>query len=312
MCGFSSFLAFFCLLFPILSVSSYTTLRVYEEIYAYVDELERVWKESKNEKTSFFDLAFRARNPQISTEDIQVNLHLDVEPQKTYRLGYPIEKRGMYYLARRLSSQLSLVLKGTDYNLLTKCYSIWICRDDIPIEDQYSISVYEMVNTKNTAFNRIPRENYDLMTLVVIKLGSTVYNGDKEDEGYELFRFLNTIMYPHKDDFMVSEYIDFSGNDALRKEVIHVSTIEQIKYEGMREELTEELRGEITEELRGEITEELREEGIQALILSNLEEGIPREGILVKIQKYYGLTEENAKQYYNRFVLKREGEELYS
>ena len=306
MCGFSSFLAFFCLLFPILSVSSYTTLRVYEEIYAYVDELERVWKESKNEKTSFFDLAFRARNPQISTEDIQVNLHLDVEPQKTYRLGYPIEKRGMYYLARRLSSQLSLVLKGTDYNLLTKCYSIWICRDDIPIEDQYSISVYEMVNTKNTAFNRIPRENYDLMTLVVIKLGSTVYNGDKEDEGYELFRFLNTIMYPHKDDFMetVSEYIDFSGNDALRKEVIHVSTIEQIKYEGMREELTEELRGEITEELR--------EEGIQALILSNLEEGIPREGILVKIQKYYGLTEENAKQYYNRFVLKREGEELYS
>ncbi len=314
MCGFSSFLAFFCLLFPILSVSSYTTLRVYEEIYAYVDELERVWKESKNEKTSFFDLAFRARNPQISTEDIQVNLHLDVEPQKTYRLGYPIEKRGMYYLARRLSSQLSLVLKGTDYNLLTKCYSIWICRDDIPIEDQYSISVYEMVNTKNTAFNRIPRENYDLMTLVVIKLGSTVYNGDKEDEGYELFRFLNTIMYPHKDDFMetVSEYIDFSGNDALRKEVIHVSTIEQIKYEGMREELTEELRGEITEELRGEITEELREEGIQALILSNLEEGIPREGILVKIQKYYGLTEENAKQYYNKFALKREGEELYS
>lgn len=302
MCGFSSFLAFFCLLFPILSVSSYTTLRVYEEIYAYVDELERVWKESKNEKTSFFDLAFRARNPQISTEDIQVNLHIDVEPQKTYRLGYPIEKRGMYYLARRLSSQLSLVLKGTDYNLLTKCYSIWICRDDIPIEDQYSISVYEMVNTKNTAFNRIPRENYDLMTLVVIKLGSTVYNGDKEDEGYELFRFLNTIMYPHKDDFMetVSEYIDFSGNDALRKEVIHVSTIEQIKYEGMREELREEIR------------EELREEGIQALILSNLEDGIPRERILVKIQKYYGLTEKNAKQYYNKFALKREGEELYS
>ena len=137
-------------------------------------------------------------------------------------------------------------------------------------------------------------------------MGNTVYNGDEEDEEYELLRFLNTIMYPHKDDFMdtVSEYIDFSDNEALRKEVIHVSTIEQIKYEGMREELTEELRGEITEELR--------EEGIQALILSNLEEGIPREGILVKIQKYYGLTEENAKQYYNRFVLKREGEELYS
>ena len=126
------------------------------------------------------------------------------------------------------------------------------------------------------------------MTLVVIKLGNTVYNGDEEDEGYELLRFLNTIMYPHKDDFMdtVSEYIDFSDNEALHKEVIHVSTIEQIKYEGMREELREELR----------------EEGIQALILDNLEEGIPKERTLVKLQKYFNLTEEKAKQYYEKFT----------
>ena len=241
-----------------------------------------------NEKTSLFDLAFRARNPQISTEDIQINLHIDVEPQKTYDVGYPIEKRGMYYLARRLSSQLSLALNVTDYNRLSKCYSIWICRDDIPKEDQYSISVYEMVNTKNTAPNTVSKENYDLMTLVVIKLGNTVYNGDEEDEGYELLRFLNTIMYPHKDDFMdtVSEYIDFSDNEALHKEVIHVSTIEQIKYEGMREELREELR----------------EEGIQALILDNLEEEIPKERTLVKLEKYFNLTEEKAKQYYEKFT----------
>ena len=241
-----------------------------------------------NEKTSLFDLAFRARNPQLSTEDIQINLHIDVEPQKTYNPGYPIEKRGMYYLARRLSSQLSLALNVTDYNRLAKCYSIWICRDEIPREDQYSISVYEMTNTKNTAPNAVPRENYDLMTLVVIKLGNAVYNGDKEDEGYELLRFLNTIMYPHKDDFMdtVSEYIDFSDNDALRKEVVHVSTIEQIKYEGMREELTEELT----------------ENGIRVLIQDNLEEQIPKERILIKLQKHYNLTEEKARKYYERYA----------
>ena len=54
-----------------------------------------------NEKTSHFDLAFRAKNPCLSTEGVLVNLHIDLEPQKTYRPGYPIEKRGMYYLARR-------------------------------------------------------------------------------------------------------------------------------------------------------------------------------------------------------------------
>ena len=183
-----------------------------------------------------------------------------------------------------------------------------MCRDDIPKEDQYSISVYEMVNTRNTAPNTVSKENYDLMTLVVIKLGNTVYNGDEEDEEYELLRFLNTIMYPHKDDFMdtVSEYIDFSDNEALHKEVIHVSTIEQIKYEGMREELTaeltEELTAELTEELTAELTEELREEGIQALILDNLEEEIPKERTLVKLQKYFNLTEEKAKQHYEKFT----------
>lgn len=50
-----------------------------------------------NEKTSYFDMAFQARNPVFSTEDMLVNLHIDMEPQKTYQPGYPIEKRGMYY-----------------------------------------------------------------------------------------------------------------------------------------------------------------------------------------------------------------------
>ncbi len=261
-----------------------------------------------NEKTSNFDLAFRARNPQLSTKDIQVNLHIDVEPQKTYRTDYPIEKRGMYYLARRLSSQLSLILQGTDYNQLSKCYSIFICRDDIPKEDRYSIAVYEMMNTKNTAQNAVARENYDLMTLIVIKLGDEVYNGDKEEKEYVLFRFLNLIMYPHKDDFMVnvSEYIDYSDNEELWKEVIDVSTVEQIKYEGMKEKLTEEITKEVTEQVTKEvtkdITDQITKEGIRILILSSMEDDIPEERTLVKLQRHYHITKEKAEQYYREFT----------
>lgn len=63
--------------------------------------------------------------------------------------------------------------------------------------------------TKNTRIHIPKKENYDLLTLVIIKLGDAVYNGEKEDEGYGLFRFVNAVMYPHKDDFLdvVSEYI---------------------------------------------------------------------------------------------------------
>ena len=233
-----------------------------------------------NEKTSLFDLAFRARNPVLSTETMQISLHVDIESQKNYKPGYPIEKRGLYYLARRLSSQLSLITERTDYSQLEKCYSIWICRDDIPKEERYTISVYEIANTKNIGINTLPKGNYDLMTLVVIKLGNRVYNGKKEDEGYDLLRFLNTIMYPHRDDFMatMSDYIDFSENEELWKEEKHMNGLgESVYRDGL-------------------------EEGIEAMILENIEDQVPAERIISKLQKYFHLTEEMAEIYYKEFA----------
>ncbi len=234
-----------------------------------------------NEKTSNFDLAFRAKNPVLSSNDVLVSIHVNLESQKTYRPGYPIEKRGIYYLARSLSSQLSLVTEETDYGQLEKCYSIWICRDDIPKKAQNSISVYEVTNTKDTSNCKITKEFYDLMTLVIIKLGDKVYNGSRGDEEYELLRFLNAIMYPHESDFLdtVSEYIDFSSNEALWKEVTHVTGLGECVF---RDGL---------------------EEGIRAMILENLEEKVPVDRILVKLQKYFNLTLENAELYYRRFAL---------
>ena len=182
-----------------------------------------------NEKASRFDVAFRARNPKLSKKDMLVSLHVDVEEQKSYRPGYPIEKRGMYYLARSLSSQLSLVTEKTNYGQLEKCYSIWICRDDVPKDARYSVSVYEMVNTKDTSGAGLDKEIYDLMTLVIIKLGNKVYNGEKGDEDFDLLHFLNAVMYPHREDFMktISEYIDFSENEELWEEASQMTGLGQ-------------------------------------------------------------------------------------
>ncbi len=41
-----------------------------------------------------------------------------------------------------------------------------------------------------------------------------------------------------------------------------------------------------------------RIEGIQAIILDNLEEGISKDRILIKLQKRFDLTEKQAAQYY--------------
>jgi len=159
------------------------------------------------EKTSNFDIAFRAKNPRLSGGEVVVNLYIDIEPQRNYRSGYPIEKRGIYYLSRRLCSQLDVITEKTDYGQLEKCYSIWICRERIPKEEQMSISFYKMVNHKNVG-NCHPKEaDYDLMTLVIIRLGDKDYHNEEKN----VLDFLTMIFYPHSDGFRekVSKYISF-------------------------------------------------------------------------------------------------------
>ncbi len=218
-----------------------------------------------NEKVSRFDIRLKAKNPKLSKENIVIKLHIDVEPQKSYRPGYPVEKRGMYYLARELSSQLSLITENTDYGQLEKCYSIWICLEDVPKNEQNSVSFYEMTNIKNIGGCAIEKENYDLLTLAIIKLGKKEYNGNKANEGYDLLRFLNTIMYLHNDRFMdvVSEYIDFSENEELKQEVKKVMGIGQITFDSG-------------------IQTGIRT-GIEAFVLDNEEEGIPKEQVIEKL-----------------------------
>lgn len=244
-----------------------------------------------NEKTSHFDVMFKAKNPCLSKGRIIVNLHINVEPQKTYRPGYPIEKRGMYYLARSLSSQLSLVKDKTDYNQLEKCYSIWICRDDIPDRERYSVSFYKMVNTRNIG-NYTPakkdegNQNYDLIELIIIRLGDQMYSGEKGDEGFGLLRFLNAIMYPHQNHFMetISEYINFSDNEELWREAE--------RMEGLGESILREGRGQGIEEgirLMIEALQEMKQSKkfVINMIMQKFE--LPQDEAEMKTEKYWNV-----------------------
>lgn len=47
--------------------------------------------------------------------------------------------------------------------------------------------------------------------------------------------------------------------------------------------------------------EQGREEGIKALVLDNIEDNIPKERSIAKIQKWFAITKEEAESYYERF-----------
>lgn len=67
------------------------------------------------------------------------------------------------------------------------------------------------------------------LALILIRLGDIEYNREKDSEGYDLLRFLNAIMYPHRENFMetIADYIDFSENEELRMEVSSMSGLGQ-------------------------------------------------------------------------------------
>ena len=235
-----------------------------------------------NEKLSQFDTKFRAVNPGLSGGGVVVNLHVDIEAQRTYRPGYPVEKRGIYYLARELSAQLSLVTKDTDYRCLEKCYSIWVCRDDVPKDERFSISFIEMANTRNYGKCHPAKKNYDLLSLVIIRLGDEAFRGIEDKAKNDMMEFLHAIMYPHKEDFLdiIKKHISFSDNEELWKEVEHMS--------GLGESILEEGR------------KEGRKEGMEALVDSLRFLSIPEEMIEGQLAQRYQLTSEEARSFMGR------------
>lgn len=129
---------------------------------------------SVSDKTVRFDIRFKALNPRLSRELIRVNLHFDLEGQLSYRPSnpsYPIIKRAVYYVARDLSSQLGSLTHKTDYSVLEKCYSIWICTGDVPIKLRNTVTEYSIKKQDIVGSSDEPEEDYDLMTVVIVRRG---------------------------------------------------------------------------------------------------------------------------------------------
>lgn len=146
---------------------------------------------SMTEKLIRFDIRFRARNPKLSTEKMKVSLHIDLEAQKSYRPQnpfYPVIKRAIYYVARDLSSQLGSVTGTTDYSRLEKCYSIWICTEDVPKALQNTMTEYALRKNDILGKTAEPEKDYDLMTVILIRQGET------QDMQEGIFDYLGSLM----------------------------------------------------------------------------------------------------------------------
>ena len=121
----------------------------------------------------FFDLNIKAFLPDEYRTPTKIVLHIDVEAQREYRPGYPLEKRGIYYISRMISSQMDKVGDGSGYARLQKVYSIWICLGrNIPQEEQQTITRFRLVKEDIVGQVDVNEDNYDLLELIMIRLGN--------------------------------------------------------------------------------------------------------------------------------------------
>ena len=130
------------------------------------------------------------------------------------------------------------------------------------------------------------RDAYDKMSVVMICLNRNKKDGT-ETQG--IIRLLNTLLVTDMDitekGEILSEEYDIVIDDEMGKELGYMSNL----GEGIFEDGFEKGVGEGIGK------------GIKAFVLDGQEEGLSKERILIKLQKHFSVSEEDAEEYYNQY-----------
>ena len=131
----------------------------------------------QGEATVFYDVLFHVWYPGMNGK--QIGMYLNLEAQSDYYPGYPIEPRGIYYAARRLTAQLKKIDKDTNYGALQKVYSIWLCMGNVPVYEENTVSLYSL--NKNDIIGTVKRneEIYDLISVIIMRYNDKTELKDK-------------------------------------------------------------------------------------------------------------------------------------
>ena len=113
----------------------------------------------------FFDIRFTAYH-----KEMEMKFLINLEAQRSSepgKLGYHLENRIIFYLARMISAQKQTEFYHSDYDSLRKVRSIWLCLDNSEDGD----AIEEIYLDRNTVYGN-KREPYDidLMRGIIINI----------------------------------------------------------------------------------------------------------------------------------------------
>ncbi len=214
---------------------------------------------------------------------------INIEAQRTSdfkKLGYHLENRIVFYLARLISSQKGINFVKSEYDNIKKVYSIWICMDAADDEDSISsISLKsECLFGKQCDFTELDKMCGMVMRIrnnenaaesrnrLIAKLEDVLSTQDGESKKRKL---------EEKDDMKITTELEgrFSSMCNL-SEVVEERGIKKGVEQGLAQGIEQGI-----------------EQGIRGLVDILREMGNPREIIIDKIMEKFALTEAQAEKF---------------
>ncbi len=190
------------------------------------------------EGTIYYDIVFQAYYP--GNEQEKIGLYINLEAQADYYPGYPLEMRGIYYGARRLTSQLKQINRETNYGCLQKVYSIWLCVGNVPAYESDTVTLYDI--SKNDIIGSVKRNKdfYDLINVVIIRLND---EAAPEDNTMKMLQTLFSNQLSKQEKLHALEKLGMRMNESLEKGVggsmnlsdyVELKGIEKGRRDGIR------------------------------------------------------------------------------
>ena len=187
---------------------------------------------SVREGRVYYDIRFLAVVP--GTKE-PVQLIINVEAQKSDKTSYPLIKRAIYYGSRMISAQKNTVFVNSHYEKIRKVYSIWI-QMNVGKEKANTITRYRIAEEQVVGHVKEREANYDLMTVLMIGLGSA------ESADRPILRLLDILLSaetkPDAKKAILERDFDIPMTSAMSEEANIMCNL----GEGIREEATAKTR----------------------------------------------------------------------
>ena len=216
----------------------------------------------------YYDIRFTAY---IKEAEIKILINLEAQRSSDHsRLGYHLENRIIFYLARMISAQKQTEFFHSDFDNLKKVRSIWICMDNDETED----SIEEIGLDRKTVFgNKKNQYHTDLMKGIIVN----IRNSENYDSGKDIKKSQNVLIS------MLEELL--SEKDAVEKKRILADEYGMI--------MTAELEGRI--QIMCNLSENIVERGIRRERLNAIKRMIKANASKEQIISF-GYTEEEYKK----------------